>query len=159
MNRRRCIGCDKKKIPSDFSIGETRGGRIYRFRKCKECRADSYRAKYRENPKKAREAAYKNKDSRKIRDWNLRFLYGMTLLEWEILFNKQGRRCAICKKNKTGGRGWNTDHRGHHTKYKGKKKGRVRGILCNHCNTFIGLAKESPRILREAIKYLRKHAK
>ena len=34
------------------------------------------------------------------------------------------------------------------------KTGKVRGLLCNNCNTGIGLLKESPDILRNAIKYL-----
>jgi hypothetical protein len=32
---------------------------------------------------------------------------------------------------------------------------RVRGVLCQHCNTLLGMAKDKIRVLRAAIKYLR----
>jgi hypothetical protein len=148
MNRKRCIECDKKKPLSDFSIGTTRGGRVYRFRKCKECRADLYRNKYRANPVKARKQALKNRDSRKIKNWNLRFAYGITVDQWDEMFQKQGKCCAICKRKSPVGRGWSTDHKGD----------KIRAILCSHCNTAIGLAQESITILKSMIRYLRKHA-
>lgn len=32
--------------------------------------------------------------------------------------------------------------------------GHFRGLLCGHCNTAIGLMKDSPEIMRKAIAYL-----
>lgn len=84
-----------------------------------------------------------------FRDAELRSHYGISLIEWEILFSKQGRRCAICKiKKPNTKRQWFTDH--------DHKKNFIRGILCGFCNTLLGNAKESIYVLKAAIKYLRK---
>ncbi len=53
--------------------------------------------------------------------------------------------CAICRTD-TPGRQWFVDHC--HT------VNRVRGILCGHCNSVLGYAKDDPAILKSAIKYL-----
>jgi recombination endonuclease VII len=94
-------------------------------------------------------AAY---DSTKHREWWLKRNYGLSLEAWEALFNGQGRCCAICGKSDPGSKkGWSTDH-DHET-------GRVRGILCMSCNTFIGLlgdtyVKAKARVER-MLEYLR----
>lgn len=38
------------------------------------------------------------------------------------------------------------------------KTKKVRALLCNNCNTAIGLFKEDPEILTSAVEYLRRHA-
>ncbi len=35
--------------------------------------------------------------------------------------------------------------------------GKIRGLLCNHCNAKLGMAKDDPKILRAAAGYLEKH--
>ena len=86
----------------------------------------------------------RRRNARLLRD------YGMTLEEHEAMFAAQGELCAICGRDEPGGRGWHTDH--------DHGSGKVRGILCHHCNLGIGLAKEDPRVLEEMAAYLRKHA-
>jgi hypothetical protein len=74
----------------------------------------------------------KTYDPAKHRDWWLKRNYGLSLVAWEAMFDGQGRRCAICGTADANSRkGWQTDH-DHET-------GRVRGILCMSCNTFLGL--------------------
>lgn len=34
--------------------------------------------------------------------------------------------------------------------------GKVRGLLCSNCNTLLGVARDDPAILKEAIAYLNK---
>lgn len=82
------------------------------------------------------------------RAMHLKFNYGITVAEWDALFDAQGRRCAICKSEKPYRKNgiWNTDH-DHVT-------GKVRGILCSHCNRMLGGAYDDPSILRQAITYL-----
>lgn len=65
------------------------------------------------------------------------------------LFNSQGGRCAICRKNLT----WpskdaHVDHN-HLT-------GMIRGILCSMCNRGIGNFKDNPEYLRTGADYLEK---
>lgn len=62
------------------------------------------------------------------------------------IFAQQGNKCAICD---SGAQNWwdlNIDHC--HT------SGKVRGLLCTHCNFILGHAFDTPRILDRAITYL-----
>jgi hypothetical protein len=74
--------------------------------------------------------------------------YGLTQEQWNKLFTDQGSKCAACRstdpKVKTGK--WSTDHC--HT------TGKVRGILCNGCNTALGHAEDKPATLRALASYL-----
>jgi hypothetical protein len=121
---------------------------------CTACRSEGFKKKYWNDPVAARRNARKNRTSKKMRDWNLRFAYGITLLEWEDIFTKQGRQCAICKRKKPIGLGWATDHKGWHCR-RGKLRKRIRAILCQHCNTLLGQARESVDILKAVIAYIR----
>jgi hypothetical protein len=72
-------------------------------------------------------------------------------LHAEIL-RSQGDTCAICRSAEPKGRGyWHVDHE-HAT-------GRVRGILCNGCNSGLGLFHESIGSLRAAVRYLERWTK
>jgi len=70
-------------------------------------------------------------------------LYNLTLGDWRAIFAAQGGACAICKRKprikKDGSEEtFHVDHE--HTK---GQTGRVRGILCNYCNTrLIGRLKD-----------------
>jgi hypothetical protein len=76
--------------------------------------------------------------------------YGITLEEWELLFENQGRVCKICGTSESGKHDWNTDHC-HESK-------KVRGILCNKCNLLLGHAKDDIEILFKAIEYLKENS-
>lgn len=80
------------------------------------------------------------------RAWSLR-LRGVTPEQWEAMFESQGRACGICPATTpTKDRFWALDHN-HAT-------GKVRGILCMHCNVGIGQFKDDPQRLRRAADYL-----
>lgn len=73
--------------------------------------------------------------------------YNLTPGQWEKMFNKQGRRCRICKTDDPKGKGcWHTDHC--HVTLK------VRGILCQRCNQMLGLAGDNVDTLLSAGDYL-----
>jgi len=73
--------------------------------------------------------------------------YGITVEEYDALVHLQGGRCAICRIAQPGGAGrWHVDHC--------HSGGHVRGLLCTKCNTALGLFKDDPVRLGEAIKYL-----
>ncbi len=70
--------------------------------------------------------------------------YGITMVEYGAMLKKQGGICTCC----------GSDHRlcvdhCHVT-------GAVRGLLCNNCNLALGCVNDSPRILQNLIKYLRR---
>lgn len=71
--------------------------------------------------------------------------YGISLDEWELLFEFQGGVCAICGKP-PGTRALHTEH--NHT------TGLVRGLACFFCNAQILRQRVTPELLRRAADYL-----
>lgn len=110
-------------------------------------RQRGYRAKM--DPEVRKAASRRHYQNRKSRvdhvDANLRHLYGITRAQRDALILHQDGLCAICKDPLVRP---HTDHC-HAT-------GKVRGILCHHCNTGIGSLRESPRIFAAALDYLEK---
>ncbi len=89
---------------------------------------------------------YRRKDIKKHNLKNRVKRYGMNIEDYNEMRNKQNGCCAICKSQivlETS----RIDH-DHRT-------GKVRGLLCVSCNTGIGLLKDSPQIMKNAISYLR----
>lgn len=92
----------------------------------------------------------KNRDRVAYRGWvnTLRKRYGMTVAEFEEMERAQGGVCAICGRPETTRRlkRLSVDH--------DHDSGRVRGLLCNQCNTGIGLMGDDPDRLTAAAAYL-----
>lgn len=82
------------------------------------------------------------------RDYHLRKNYGITLKEFESLLLAQGGVCACCSSDKqTGvGKDFYVDH--DHT------TGRIRGLLCHHCNAGIGMLGDTVEGVSMALAYL-----
>jgi hypothetical protein len=92
----------------------------------------------------------RNKNRTKNASYRLRWLYGITQDQWDALLVEQGESCAICEtKTPTHSRGWSTDH--------DHKTGKVRGILCGHCNCMLGHARDKISTLEAAIRYLNRN--
>lgn len=73
--------------------------------------------------------------------------FGLTFDEYINLRKTQNDCCAICGESQENlAVGLNIDHN-HVT-------GKVRGLLCNSCNTALGSFKDSEEILNKAINYL-----
>jgi Autographiviridae endonuclease VII len=74
--------------------------------------------------------------------------YGLTRESYEVMLAVQGGGCAICGTNKWGKNRTRAciDH-DHET-------GRIRGLLCQPCNSLLGMAEDNVRILASAIVYL-----
>jgi len=70
--------------------------------------------------------------------------YGLTFEEYSALLDEQEGRCAICREEFEGAPHVDHDH----------ETRKVRGLLCHHCNTGIGLLR-NVKILKQAISYLR----
>ena len=76
---------------------------------------------------------------------------GVCNTEYDKMLVQQKGACDICKSKLNSSRytKLSVDH-DHHT-------GKVRGLLCMQCNAAIGLMKESPIRLQNAIQYLKRH--
>lgn len=111
----------------------------------KACKARSYikhRAKV-----LAKVKEYRLANPLKIRERYLKVRYNLTIDGWEQLFAFQEKACKICKSQEPSGKGWHVDH-DHQT-------GKIRGILCHHCNTALGLLKDSSEIAEKVVQYLK----
>lgn len=101
---------------------------------CDECQLEVHRTQMRN-------------DRRRKGLWEL---YKITLAEYQVMHDAQNGLCAICKLPTKGrGQAKNTlavDH--NHT------TGKIRGLLCTHCNTGLGLFRDDIQLLKEAINYL-----
>jgi hypothetical protein len=123
-----------------------------KYQENKESRRAAGRKWYNENREQALAANKRwmeaNRDRRLGRSRKRR--YGISESDFKSMLEKQGHKCACCGGDKpTTKWGWHVDHC-HAT-------GKVRGILCHHCNVAIGCARDSPDRLRKMALYLDSH--
>lgn len=101
--------------------------------------ARAWQAKQRLDPK------FKAKQKVFARKTNLKAKYGITLEQYDQMFNKQGGVCAICgRPPKIRRLAVDHDH----------KTGIVRGLLCFRCNYGLGFWKDDKQLLGAALTYL-----
>lgn len=86
----------------------------------------------------------KEKELRIDRRHRLFKKYGLTLEEYEYLFNKQLGSCALCFKEHPR-RALSVDH--------DHKTGQIRGLLCDRCNLAIGLLGDDEKIVQNLAWY------
>lgn len=85
-----------------------------------------------------------------VRNDNLKAKFGITTEDYQRMLAAQDGVCAICHGTSTGR--WEHFHVDHD-----HDTGNVRGLLCHHCNTAIGLLRDSAEFAERAAFYLRKH--
>lgn len=78
--------------------------------------------------------------------------YGLTLEDYDQLVEEQDGVCAICKGTDFGKHGRMFVDHNHET-------GEIRGLLCNRCNSGLGLFKDNTASLLNAIQYLQRSSK
>ena len=108
-----------------------------------------YNAKYhKENSLeiKERKRKYRLENKHIIESKRCMKRYGITLEDKKQLIQDQNNKCLICKCVFTKINKPHVDHN-HST-------GKVRGILCNDCNSLLGFAKENIQILQNSINYI-----
>lgn len=80
-------------------------------------------------------------------DGQLRYKYGISLVQYNALFAAQAGCCAICATHQSAfARKLHVDHC--------HRSGRVRGLLCTNCNTAIGKLQDSVPVILMAARYL-----
>lgn len=101
--------------------------------------------------KRARETRKANPE--RVAEINRRSMYkrkyGITVEDYDHMVEAQGNKCAICRRTQPKGKRFHVDHI-HGTNV-------IRGLLCTHCNTGIGLLADDPKVLRTAADYVEAH--
>ena len=82
------------------------------------------------------------------RNGHVKRTHGITQEQYEVMLGNQGGVCAICGAGQPscGHKHFAIDHC--HT------TGKIRALLCFHCNTAIGHFKEDAEVMQRAIRYL-----
>ena len=140
IKKKRCSDCKKVFPVSGFHRNTTRSGGYNGVCKvCKNKRAKKYNQTS-EGKESTRKGLYK-------------FKYGITLQDYDDMFEAQKGVCAICGKPESCTfkdviKRLSVDH-DHST-------GKIRGLLCDKCNRLLGNANDDTGVLVCAILYLRK---
>lgn len=120
--------------------------------KCKECHIKQTTENYHRNPsinESNKKRYFQNIDAERNRDYKRK--YGISLEQYNEMLESQNSCCSICgtsSKEVSKNRLF-VDHC-HRT-------GKVRGLLCHHCNSMIGLARDDVNVLSRAISYLKEN--
>ena len=140
-----CPGCKAVKYLDEFY--KDKGTKDKRCSHCKSCMK-----KYKETHKQD-QREYQNRPENKLRAKKLDQInnlksYGLTLEQYDQMFEEQNGVCAICELPEIRRR-LSVDHN-HET-------GKVRGLLCFICNTRLGII-ENDTFATQVKGYLKKYA-
>ncbi len=161
MSDKQCTKCKEHKFFTEFYKSRSNSG--YRSW-CKKCTLARDKERYHtdEEYKLSKTVKTRHKWNTDPEAWSKRQLavrkshlkrhYGMTLDEYQKLFDEQEGCCAICGTHHS-----NVPHKQLMVDHC-HKTGKVRQLLCDLCNTALGKFKDEPKLLEKAAAYLRKHS-
>ena len=132
---KKCSKCGEEKVASEFYLSPNVKSGL--SSQCKECSGIAAKARY---------------SLDRVRELRLPQMYGITVEEYNQRLKDQDGKCAICGSDNPGRKDakyFAIDH-DHET-------GKVRDLLCSHCNIGLGAFKDNPVRLEAAAKYLREH--
>lgn len=145
---KQCTKCEQTKPLTEFyTYSKLKNGHRTAISKdgyrsmCKICWA-TYSFKYsqtRRGKKNRTKALYR---------WNIE-KYGISIAEYDKMFEAQNGVCVICELPEITRR-LSIDHN-HQT-------GEVRGLLCSRCNILVGIIEGSSEVLPKATEYVNKHS-
>lgn len=116
-------------------VEKSRQARLERPERIAENKHNSYRRHFDKNAKKSRQK-------------KLKYNYGITIDEYNAMYEAQGGVCAICG-NPNGEKNLCVDH--------DHNSGKIRGLLCTDCNVGIGRLRDNLSIIQKAFLYIEKH--
>lgn len=143
-----CKSCSDKKTARWRSAPGHPESRAEEMRKYRE--SENYQNWYKRNKElivqrsrewRANHAVHSRELEREAR---LRRKYGMTVENYNRMLLLQNFGCAACRRRPDEELVIDHDHR----------SGRVRGLLCRHCNTVLGLVFEDPENLSRLANYI-----
>jgi hypothetical protein len=123
---------------------------------CTQQQIDSATRWAKSNPERRKEIAKKYKNSLRGqengRNWAYQYKYGITLEQYNQKVSEQDNKCHICTQTET-------------ATLRGKikrlavdhchKTGHVRKLLCDRCNSLLGIANDDLELLQKAINYIK----
>jgi Recombination endonuclease VII len=132
-----CLLCEKDKEESDFyRFFDKWANKHYISARCKPCHQEY---------KKTSPTTARNRKAEK-----LQLRYGLTYEQWENMRQAENYSCMICGITEDEiGKKLDVDHC--------HESGKVRGILCNPCNSLLGHARDRIEILEASIQYLKEN--
>ena len=144
---KQCSKC--KELKEDFEFYKSSQSKDGLFSFCKSC-TKIQQQKYREGNREAllaKARIYDAKHKNMHRNAQLKGRYGFSLEEHDIMLEEQNGCCAICQRSIANlPRPPSVDH-DHET-------GKVRGLLCQSCNSGLANFKDNIESLKFAIEYL-----
>lgn len=162
-----CVRCKETRAPEAFNQNKLSTDGLQSW--CRTCAAEynkarrdadieahlaASRARQQANPEAARIRRQRHKDKlgdvykRREYGYHLRKKYGITVEDYDAMLKSQGGQCAICRDAKI----WKqkrslvVDHC--------HKTGKVRGLLCNQCNTAVGHLSDCKENAMRLFEYL-----
>lgn len=138
----RCTRCQQTKPMEEFYRDRTRpSGRESRCAACKQKHPKEW---YKQRPKVKSNPDY-------ARKCGLKRMYGLSLEQYDAIFQAQDGLCMVCRHPETLFRRGRTsplsvDH--------DHQDGHVRGLLCNRCNRALGLLRDDPEVVEALLTYL-----
>lgn len=138
---KKCTKCGVSKPLFEFyERPETKDGRRT---DCKKCFSTRSKKKWESRPKDEKDTI-----NRKNR---LKYYYGLTVEDYQQMVKEQDEKCYLC---------------GNEDNYNGKplyvdhchNSGKVRKLLCQHCNSGLGMFRDNPELLIKAADYLKEHS-
>lgn len=143
---RQCLTCKEAKPLEDFV--RNKKGKGGRKNYCRVCHNEAQRAhvfkRKTEDPEQWRLFRWEK---------HIKSAYGLTPEDYWSMAEGQNHKCAICGTNDNFAAKVPTRLYVDHC----HKTGKVRSLLCYHCNSLLGLCKEDKKILEKAIDYLNQH--
>ena len=131
-----CTKCKQQKLFSEFGKRYDYPSKLLSW--CNDCERDRKREAAR---KRFSNPEARAKESLRQKLW----VHGLTEAQYRDLQDQHGGRCAICSSDEP----LRIDH--------DHKTGKVRGLLCHHCNVALGHFNDSVQLIEKAIEYLCKN--
>jgi len=156
------LTCTKCKEEKDSSLFHRYDKKKNGFTsQCKACRNENRKRNYWLDPEKSKAKVrnyrqhLKETDPQKVflsnRKNNLKRAYGISLEDYNEILKNQNFKCAVCEKEhiEAEKKRLVVDHCHNSEK--------IRELLCNNCNTALGLLKENVQVVEKLKDYIIKH--
>jgi DNA repair exonuclease SbcCD ATPase subunit len=153
-----CSTCKVDKDVSSFSKNKSRANGLHN--QCKDCNKTQYLKNAESRKQTMREYDKANASVRNLkaktyqqdgraRWWDIKKKYDITKEQYEMMLTKQNHQCYICGVKHT------DKHRKRLFIDHNHENGKIRGLLCQSCNTGLGHFRDNPILLEQAINYLK----